>query len=202
MSTFTSSLTSAGPSRGIVSRMSVNRLPRLSFSYLYQNALPLSVGPRSEPTSSLLWHRRTPFERLLAARGLCGRVDAVPHLLLARRQLLRRGRRERGHPYRDGETERRKPASTSLAPLVSRSPSSCSGARVSSRLRSETCSPAADTRSRRRRPGSEAAGVVFRHRPLDRVEQILDAPAVPLRQNQSSESAGISSTGLPDRSAP
>ena len=57
MSTLISSLRSDGPSCGMVSRMNMNRLARLSFSYFDQNTLPLSAGPRSEPTSSMLWHR-------------------------------------------------------------------------------------------------------------------------------------------------
>jgi hypothetical protein len=75
MSTFTTSLTTdAPPSRGIVSRISVNRLPRLSFSNFVQNALPLSAGPRSDPFNSMLWQRLHAVSKRGLPRAACAAV--------------------------------------------------------------------------------------------------------------------------------
>src|SRR5215475_1752927 len=75
MSVLISSLTTdAPPSRGIVSRITVYRLPRLSFSHFDQNALPFNAGPRSDPASAMLWHRLQDASNRGFPRAACAAV--------------------------------------------------------------------------------------------------------------------------------
>ena len=54
MSSLPASVTLSIPPAGMVSRIFVNSLSSVSFSQCEKKPSPLSAGPRSEPTSSLL----------------------------------------------------------------------------------------------------------------------------------------------------